>query len=493
MTDPSTPGVMRLYLINPSNPLVSIVNIRESRWNRGRVWKPLGLMVIAGLTTDDWEITIIDENLGAPDYSSMPRPDLVGITAFTSQAPRAYELASRFRHDGAPVVIGGIHATMCREEAARHVDAVVTGEAETVWGQALEDVRHGRLKPWYEGGFADMAQVPAARHDLLDGEYAFGAIQTTRGCPLNCSFCSVTSFNGTRFRQRPIEQVIRELELVPEERVLIVDDNLVGTRREHIERAKELFRAMIRADLNKAWVAQATVNVANDDELLALAAAAGCRGLFIGFESPRPNGLKALSGKGSLCRCTELGEAVRRIQGHGILVAGSFIIGFDGDKPGIGRLIADTAERYGVDFLNVLFLTPLPGTRLWEEMKAQDRIALDEFPKDWSYFTLTYPVARFGGLTSNEAASEMLACSRRFYSIPRMLRRLWRNVCRGQSVWIGFAGALSYRRNIRIDSDKLGEFEARCGSRLSFEGEGNGEHVTTSDAVLERERWQWSE
>jgi len=126
-------------------------------------------------------------------------------------------------------------------------------------------------------------------------------------------------------------------------------------------------------------------------------------------------------------------------------------------------------------------------------MKAQDRIALDEFPKDWSYFTLTYPVARFGGLTSNEAASEMLACSRRFYSIPRMLRRLWRNVCRGQSVWIGFAGALSYRRNIRIDSDKLGEFEARCGSRLSFEGEGNGEHVTTSDAVLERERWQWSE
>ena len=460
-------GVRRLYLINPSNPLVSIVNERKSWWNRCRVWKPLGLMVIAGLTGEDWEITIIDENVGVPDYSSMPRPDLVGITAFTSQAARAYELASRFRHHGTPVVIGGIHATMRREEASRYADAVVIGEAEGVWRQVLEDVRHGGLRRWYEGGFADMDEMPVARHDLVDGKYAFGSIQTTRGCPLNCSFCSVTSFNGTRFRQRPIEHVIRELKHVKEKRVLIVDDNLIGTRHEHIERAKDLFRAMIRADLKKAWVAQSTINVADDNELLALAAAAGCSGLFIGFESPRPDGLKELSGKGALCRCSELGAAVRRIQEHGILVAGSFIIGLDGDKPGIGRTIADTAERYGVDFVNVLFLTPLPGTRLWEEMEAQERIALDEFPEDWSYFSLTYPVAHFRRLTLKEATGEMLSCSRRFYSIPRILRRLWRNIRRGQSLRIGLAGALSYRRNIQIDRDTLREFEARRGCRPS--------------------------
>jgi len=459
---------MRLYLINPANPIVSILNTTESRWNRYRVWKPLGLMVIAGLTPDDWEITILDENLGVPDYAGMPRPDLVGITAFTSQAPRAYELAARFREDGVLVVIGGIHATMCREETSRYADTVVTGEAERVWSELLTDFRHDRIRPLYEGGLADMDETHPARHDLLQGRYAFGAIQTTRGCPLHCSFCSVTSFNGARFRQRPIEQVIREFRSVPENLVLIVDDNLIGTRREHIRRVKDLFRAMIEADLKKRWVAQATINVANDDELLELAAAAGCRGLFIGFESPNPEGLKELSGKNKLCRCHDLGEAVRRIQAHGILVAGSFIIGLDSDEPGIGRLIADTADRIGVDYANVLFLTPLPGTRLWEEMASQDRIALDEFPEDWSYFTLTYPVAHYRGLTRKEATGEMLSCARQFYSVPRILRRFYRSIWRRQNALIGLVGNLSYRKNYLLDRSKLDDFASRHGRRHSL-------------------------
>jgi hypothetical protein len=119
---------MRLCLINPSNPLVSIVRIKESRWNRFRVWKPLSLMVLAGLTPPEGEITIMDENLGVPDYSTMPRPDLVGITAFTSQANRAYDVAAHFRSLGVPVVMGGIHATMCLDEAVERVDSVVTRE-----------------------------------------------------------------------------------------------------------------------------------------------------------------------------------------------------------------------------------------------------------------------------------------------------------------------------------------------------------------------------
>jgi len=174
---------MRLYLINPSNPLVSIVNVKESRCNRYRVWKPLSLMVLAGLTPPQWEITIVDENLGVPDYRAMPRPDLVGITAFTSQANRAYEVATYFRNMGVPVVMGGIHATMCMKEVMEHVDSVVTREAEGVWLQVLEDARHGSLKRRYDGGFTEINNVPLARHDLLDAEYAFGAIQSTRGCP----------------------------------------------------------------------------------------------------------------------------------------------------------------------------------------------------------------------------------------------------------------------------------------------------------------------
>src|SRR3989337_485898 len=172
---------MRLYLINPCNPLVSIVQVKESRWNRYRVWKPLSLMILAGLTPPEWEISIVDENFGAPDYHSMPRPDLVGITAFTSQANRAYEVAAHFRQLGVPVVMGGIHATMCLDEALERVDSVVTGEAESIWSQAPDAARRGDLNRRYDGGLAEMDNVPLARHDLLSEGYAFGAIQTTRG------------------------------------------------------------------------------------------------------------------------------------------------------------------------------------------------------------------------------------------------------------------------------------------------------------------------
>jgi hypothetical protein len=237
---------MRLYLINPSNPLVSIVNVKESRWNRYRVWKPLSLMVLAGLTPPEWEISIVDENLGAPDYGAMPRPDLVGVTAFTSQANRAYEVTTYFRNLGVPVVMGGIHATMCLDEVMERVYSVVTGEAEGVWPQVLADARRGSLKRCYDGGLAEISDVPLARHDLLAAGYALGAIQTTRGCPLNCSFCSVTVFNGAKYRQRPIPDVIREFQSIREKRVLVVDDNLIGTRPEHVARAKDLFRAMAR-------------------------------------------------------------------------------------------------------------------------------------------------------------------------------------------------------------------------------------------------------
>jgi radical SAM superfamily enzyme YgiQ (UPF0313 family) len=418
-------------------------------------------MVIAGLTPEEWEVTIIDENLGVPDYEHLPRPDLVGITAFTSQADRAYGLARHFRDAGVPVVLGGIHATMCRDEAQAHVDVVVTGEAEGVWGQVLQDARDGCLQPLYEGDLADLTGAPPARHDLLPDRYVFGSIQTTRGCPLSCSFCSVTSFNGSRFRQRPIREVMREYEQISEHRVLIVDDNLIGTRPRHIERAKRLFRAMIESGVKKTWIAQATINVADDDELLSLAAAAGCKGLFIGFESPRPEDLKGVCGKSKLGSPRELSLAVRRIQRHGILVAGSFIIGLEGDQPGIGARIADAAEQYGIDLVNVLFLTPLPGTRLWADMAGQDRVALHDFPQEWRYFTLTFPVACYSGLTARQAVSEMLVCSRRFYSIPRLLGRLWRNLWRGQSVLIALCGSLSYRGNIRIDRARLDDFLAR--------------------------------
>ena len=455
---------MRLCLINPCNPIVSVAKIKESRWNRYRVWKPLGLMVLAGLTPREWEISIVDENLGAPDYPAMPRPDIVGITAFTSQAPRAYEAASHFRRLGVPVVMGGIHATMCVDEVMERVDSVVTGEAEGIWPQVLEDARHGSLKRRYDGGLAEISDVTFARHDLLPSGYALGAIQTTRGCPLNCTFCSVTAFNGAKYRQRPIPDVVRELQLVREKRVLVVDDNLIGTRPEHIARAKDLFRAVAQADLRKEWIAQATINFADDEELLALAAKAGCRGVFIGFESPTPEGLQEIGKKFNLLKGRDFRASVRRIQRHNILVAGSFIMGLDIDEPGIGKRIAEAAGQYGVDNLNVLFLTPLPGTRLWDQMKAEGRIALDEFPDDWKYYTLTFPVARYKHFSLNGIIQEMISCNRDFYSMPRILRRMCRNVWQRREPLISLVGNLSFRSNHRRACKAYADFQRQRGA-----------------------------
>jgi radical SAM superfamily enzyme YgiQ (UPF0313 family) len=456
---------MRLYLINPCNPLVSIVKVKESRWNRYRVWKPLSLMVLAGLTPPEWEISIVDENLGAPDYPAMLRPDLVGITAFTSQANRAYEVATHFRRLGVPVVMGGIHATMCLEEAMERADSVVTGEAEGIWPQVLEDARHGRLKRRYDGGLAEINDVPFARHDLLVTGYAFGAIQTTRGCPLNCSFCSVTAFNGARYRQRPIPDVVREFQLIREKHVLVVDDNLIGTGPQHIARAKDLFRAMAQANLRKEWIAQATINFADDEELLALAAKAGCRGVFIGFESPTPEGLRELGKKFNVLKGRDFRASVRRIQRHHILVAGSFIIGLEIDEPGIGKRIAGVASQYGVDNLNVLFLTPLPGTRLWDQMKSEDRIALDMFPGDWKYYTLTFPVARYKHLSLDGIIEEMIFCNRDFHSMPRILRRVLGNLWQRRKPLISLVANLSSRGNIRLNCKAYVDFKRQRGNR----------------------------
>jgi radical SAM superfamily enzyme YgiQ (UPF0313 family) len=312
-----------------------------------------------------------------------------------------------------------------------------------------------------------MDQVPPARHDLLAGDYAFGSIQTTRGCPLNCSFCSVTAFNGFRYRQRPVADVVREFGLIREKLVLVVDDNLIGTSRAHVARTKDLFRAMIQAELHKRWIAQVTVNMADDEELLALAAKAGCAGVFIGFESPTSAGLKEVGKKFNLVNGCDFAASVRRIQRHKILVAGSFIMGLDTDEPGIGWRIAEAAEHYGVDILNTLFLTPLPGTRLWGELAAQGRIAADRFPEDWKHYTLTFPVARYRHFSGADIAAEMETCDQTFYSLRNILRRAWGGLWHRRKPLTALVASLSYRSNIRQSARNCRDFLAMQRRRVA--------------------------
>ena len=443
---------MRLLLINPDNPVVSSTKVaRGNRLNRFRIWKPLGLLTLARLTPPEWELELVDENNSRSDYGAASRPDLVGITAFTSQATRAYQLADEFRARGIPVVMGGIHVTMCLAEALEHADAVVTGEAEEQWPRVLADAKAGRLQRIYEGGLVPTEAITAARHDLLAGQYAFGSIQTTRGCPLRCTFCSVTAFNGGKFRHRSIETVVEELGQIEENWVLFVDDNLIGTRRDHIAYSKELLRAIVRAKIKKRWICQATINFADDDELLDLAYRAGARGVYIGFESPTLEGLTEIHKKFNVQNGRDMRASVRRIQRHGILVAGSFIMGLDSDRPGVADVIASAAEQYGVDAANLLILTPLPGTELYGEMERQQRIRARNFPEDWQYYTLTQPVAVYKHFTWDELVRETGLFNDRFYTLPKiasrtlhMIRAGWRDPA---AILAGVVSNLTYHKN----------------------------------------------
>jgi len=186
--------------------------------------------------------------------------------------------------------------------------------------------------------------------------------------------------------------------------------------------------------------------------------------VFIGFETPTPEGLRELGKKFNLLKGRDFRASVRRIQRHNILVVGSFIIGLDVDRQGIGQRIAEAASRYAVDNLNALFLTPLPGTQLWDQMKSEGRIALGTFPDDWKYYTLTYPVARYKHLSMDGIIQEMISCNRNFYSIPRIVHRVLTSICQLRMPLIGLVGNLSYRGNNRLDCKAYADFKRQRGA-----------------------------
>ncbi len=461
---------MLLYLINPSNPMVSTANAKKNNSGKYLVWKPLGLLLIASMTPPEWEVVIIDENICIPDYEKIRKPDLVGITAFTSQANRAYKIGIFFRDLGVPTVMGGIHASMRTDEAAAFMDSVVTGEAEGVWRTVLEDAARGALKPVYRGYYIDMTEMPVVRHELLSEGYQLGSIQTTRGCPLSCEFCSVSEFSGKIYRQRPIEHVIAELKTIREKFILIVDDNLIGTSENHIRRAKALFKAIADANLNKNFLAQVTVNFADDDELLHMARKAGCCAVFIGFESTEKTGLLELKKTFNLQKGRNFRKSVKKIQRNGMIVVGSFIIGLDVDKEGIGLKIARAAMHYGVDFLNLLFLTPLPGTRLWKKMEQEDRVVADNFPGDWNYYTLTMPTMNYKHLSWNEMFEEVTHCLGLFYSRLRIFLRVTRSLLMNHRIGVSFlylAISIFYRQSLFLDLEVFNTIDTSRGRSLS--------------------------
>jgi len=265
----------RLVLVNPVNPVRIGLTVNPSSR-----FPPLGLGIVAALTPQSWEVELVDENWAPFAYREA---DLVGITAFTASANRAYEIAALYKERDVPVVMGGIHASMCLEEALQFVDAVVIGEAEMVWPQVLTDAEAERLQRIYHGVWPDLASLPWPRRDLFHPNYMFASVQTSRGCPMDCEFRSVTAFNGRRYRRRLPEEVLDELETIPQRMLFFVDDNIIGYGKESREQALALFRGMMERGLRKWWFCQASLNFADDEGCFIGRARQGARWSFWGW------------------------------------------------------------------------------------------------------------------------------------------------------------------------------------------------------------------
>ncbi len=366
---------------------------------------PLAYGILAALTPDNWEIEIMDENY---DDFRFKEADLVGITAYTNSAYRAYEIAAEYRKKKIPVVMGGIHASMLPAEAERYVDTVVIGEGESVWPQLIADFERNRMKKLYTGQRLPLEQIPIARHDLFHPKYAMGSVLTTRGCPFSCDFCTVTAFNGNKYRMRPVEHVLDELEQIKQEKVFFIDDNIVGYSKKSAEHAKAIFRGMIRRGMKKKWWSQASLNFADDPELLELAAESGCRLIFIGIESEQADALQTINKRlNKKIGADKYREAFEKIHKAGIAVLGSFIFGLETDtREDIVRR-RNYVLNSDIDTYQLGILTPLPGTKTFEKYRSENRIFRNNYPEDWKYYSVEDVTFRPGRISAEELFEEM--------------------------------------------------------------------------------------
>ncbi len=373
----------------------------------------LSLLAVAAATPPDWEVRIVDEYVSPLDFSSAPT--CVGLSFMTAGAPRAYEIAREFRRLGIPVLAGGFHPTFLPEEVLAHCDAVCVGDAEPSWPQMLRDLEFGTLKRVYHSdSSANLRGLTLPRRDLLNRREYFtrNSVQTSRGCPNRCTFCSITSFYGAHYRHRPVEEVLKEIGGLSGKLVIFIDDNLVADR----SYALKLFSGL--RPLNRHWYSQAALTVAQDPELLEAAAKSGCRGLFVGFESLSNESLRKV-GKG-FCLAETYIKDIEALHRAGIAVEAGIIFGFDEDGPEVFNLTLDFLKESHVELAQITILTPLPGTTIYNQLEREGRI----LTKDWSYYDFFHVVFQPKRMTPGELQAGTDEVVRRFYSTRAILERM---------------------------------------------------------------------
>jgi radical SAM superfamily enzyme YgiQ (UPF0313 family) len=407
----------QLLLINPKSKYKGLGDYRTTSYPL------LNLPYVAALTPGHYKITVIDENIKPFEFQ---KADIVGITAFTSTVNRAYEIAQIYRKAGIPVVMGGIHVSMMAEEALNYCDTVVIGEAEGAWPMVLEDFEAGKMKRQYRGAWIDLAHLPMPRRDILKNEYyGWGGIQTSRGCPMNCSFCSVSAFNGRRFRRRPHEAVIAELKQIPQKNVMITDDNIIGFSQADKDWARVFFAQIIAKGIKKNFFAQASIQFGDDPELIRMAAKGGVKMLFIGLESVKPETLRSYQKGLNLKRLEKNNyhELISRIRRAGIAVIGAFVVGGDDEDISIFQTTLNFIQSSHIDVLQITKPTPLPGTQLWHQLLNQGRIINQDFPKAWEEYRLTKMVYKPAKMSIEDVYEGFTYLREIYYGFWQTLKR----------------------------------------------------------------------
>jgi radical SAM superfamily enzyme YgiQ (UPF0313 family) len=378
----------------------------------------LGLTLLASLFPKNYEVRIINEVIEEVDFDI--DVDLVGITGLTCVIKRAYAIADQFRKKGVKVILGGIHPSLLPEEAKEHADSVIVGEAEGILGKVLEDFEAGELKPFYKNqDWSNLTGMPFPRRDLLGKQYTpfFRVIETTRGCPNRCEFCSVPTINGKRYRIRPLEEVDQELSAIIKKKgeyLFLADDNVTAKE----DYALGLFEIFKRHGVK--WMGFTTIKIAMNEELLEKARESGCISLFIGFESLLQENLDNVSKR--FVNAKELSNLVKTIQHHQIGIHGSFIFGFDGDDPTIFKKTVEFVQRNNIELPTFSILTPFPGTPLQERLEEEGRI-LD---RDWSHYDMSHVVFKPEKMTVQELQEGYL-WAQKYICAPRSIlkRLLW--------------------------------------------------------------------